>query len=291
DSMTILRDGRTIGRYAVKDIEPRRAVSLMAGRDITSVFPVKEPIAVERPALEVTDVRLRRGQTGWSLSLNHGEILGLGGLQGQGQRDFLLWLYGAGPGSGSVARDNRAVKIRRPGDALKNGIVLIPEDRALEGLHLNLPVRWNLAMATLRKRSHVGVLALGREKSFAAAVVKQMAIRLTSLFQPVSSLSGGTQQKVVIGKFMAVDPAVLLFVDSTRGIDVQTKFEFYEMLRNLAKAGAACVVYSSDTEELVGLCDRVAVFHDGSPVRMLDGEEVTQDAVVLASFAAVEEVA
>jgi ribose transport system ATP-binding protein len=107
----------------------------------------------------------------------------------------------------------------------------------------------------------------------------------------VSSLSGGTQQKVVIGKFMAVDPAVLLFVDSTRGIDVQTKFEFYEMLRNLAKAGAACVVYSSDTEELVGLCDRVAVFHDGSPVRMLDGEEVTQDAVVLASFAAVEEVA
>jgi ribose transport system ATP-binding protein len=169
--------------------------------------------------------------------------------------------------------------------------VLIPEDRALEGLHLNLPVRWNLAMATLRKRSRVGVLSLGAEKAFATAAVRRMAIRLTSLFQPVSSLSGGTQQKVVIGKFMAIDPAVLLFVDSTRGIDVQTKFEFYEMLRTLAQSGAACVLYSSDTEELVGLCDRVAVFHDGAPVSMLKGDEVTQDAVVRASFAAVEEAA
>jgi ribose transport system ATP-binding protein len=291
DSMTILRDGRTIGRYTVKEIEQREAVSLMAGRDITSVFPLKEHSEVDLAALELTNVRLRRGQTPWSLTLHHGEILGLGGLQGQGQRDFLLWLYGAGPGSGTMLRDGKTVRIRRPGDALRHGIVLIPEDRALEGLHLNLPVRWNLAMATLRKRSRVGVLSLGAEKAFATAAVKRMAIRLTSLFQPVSSLSGGTQQKVVIGKFMAVDPAVLLFVDSTRGIDVQTKFEFYEMLRTLAQSGAACVLYSSDTEELVGLCDRVAVFHDGAPVSMLKGDEVTQDAVVRASFAAVEEAA
>jgi ribose transport system ATP-binding protein len=291
DSMTILRDGRTIGRYAVKDIEQRDAVSLMAGRDITSVFPLKEHSEVHHAALELSNMRLRRGQTPWSLTVHHGEILGLGGLQGQGQRDFLLWLYGAGPGSGGMLRDGKAVKIRRPGDALRHGIVLIPEDRALEGLHLNLPVRWNLAMATLRKRSRLGVMSLSGEKAFATATVKRMAIRLTSLFQPVSSLSGGTQQKVVIGKFMAVDPAVLLFVDSTRGIDVQTKFEFYEMLRDLAKSGAACVLYSSDTEELVGLCDRVAVFHDGAPVRMLEGEEVTQEAVIRASFAAVEEAA
>jgi ribose transport system ATP-binding protein len=112
-----------------------------------------------------------------------------------------------------------------------------------------------------------------------------MAVKTSSPFQPVSALSGGTQQKVVIGKFMAADPEVLLFVDSTRGIDVQTKFEFYEMLRGLARAGAACVLYSSDTEELVGLCDRVAVFHDGVPALMLEGEEITQDAVVAASFA------
>jgi len=288
DSMTVLRDGRTIGRYAIDEIGQQDAVSLMAGRDITSVFPAKHLAETTSTALELRNVRLRRGQTPWDLELRRGEILGLGGLQGQGQREFLLWLYGAGAGGGSVIRDGKTVRIRRPGDALRHGIVLIPEDRALEGLHLNLPVRWNLAMATLRRRSHLGVLSMTAEKRFAAEAVARMAIKSSSPFQPVSALSGGTQQKVVIGKFMAVDPAVLLFVDSTRGIDVQTKFEFYEMLRSLARSGAACVLYSSDTEELVGLCDRIAVFHDGVPVQMLVGDEVTQDAVVGASFAAVE---
>lgn len=128
-----------------------------------------------------------------------------------------------------------------------------------------------------------------RERSFADESIKRMAIKTSSPFQPVSALSGGTQQKVVIGKFIALEPKVLLFVDSTRGIDVHTKFEFYEMLRELARTGAVCVIYSSDTEELVGLCDRVAVFHDGGPARMLEGTEITQDAVVAASFAVATE--
>jgi ribose transport system ATP-binding protein len=140
-------------------------------------------------------------------------------------------------------------------------------------------------MATLGRRSRLGLMRMGAEKALAASRIEQMSIKVGSPFQAVSALSGGTQQKVVIGKFMEADPQVLLFVDSTRGIDVQTKFEFYEMLRELADGGAACVVYSSDTEELVGLCDRVAVFHDGEPALMLEGDEITQDAVVAASFA------
>ena len=116
-----------------------------------------------------------------------------------------------------------------------------------------------------------------------------MAIKVGSPFQPASALSGGTQQKVVIGKYLAANPEVILFVDSTRGIDVETKFEFYEMLRRLADDGTACVLYSSDTEELVGLCDRVAVFHDGVPARMLEGDDVSQSSVVAASFAVVRE--
>ena len=115
-----------------------------------------------------------------------------------------------------------------------------------------------------------------------------MSIRVSSPFQAVSALSGGTQQKVVIGKFMEAGPEVILFVDATRGIDVQTKFEFYEMLRELADGGVACILYSSDTAELVGLCDRVAVFHDGEPALMLEGSEITQDALVAASFAVVK---
>src|SRR5581483_4617744 len=147
------------------------------------------------------------------------------------------------------------VKIHGPADALRHGIVLIPENRAGEGLHLNLPVRWNLAMATLGRRSRLGVLRIGAEKELAEATIERMSIKADSPFQPVAALSGGTQQKVVIAKFMASRPDVLLFVDSTRGIDVQTKFEFYEMLRRLADRRASCVLYSSDTEELVGVCD------------------------------------
>ena len=127
------------------------------------------------------------------------------------------------------------------------------------------------------------------ERELASATIARMSIKTDSPFQPVAALSGGTQQKVVIAKFMESHPDVLLFVDSTRGIDVQTKFEFYEMLRGLADGGAACVLYSSDTEELVGLCDRIAVFHDGVPALMLEGDEITQDAVVAASFAVVRE--
>jgi ribose transport system ATP-binding protein len=289
DSMTILRDGRTVGRYGIGEIDQRRAVSLMAGRDITAAFPDKGLAETKGVALEVRDVQLNRRHAPWSLEVQRGEILGLGGLQGQGQREFLHWLYGAGPGHGQMLRDGVPVRIRRPAQALDHGIVLIPEDRAVEGLHLNLPVRWNLAMATLRRRARFGVIRTGEERAFAARAIESMAIKTSSPFDPVSALSGGTQQKVVIGKFMATEPAVLLFVDSTRGIDVQTKFEFYEMLRGLARAGAACVLYSSDTEELVGLCDRVAVFHDGVPAMMLEGDEITQDAVVAGSFAVAQE--
>ena len=289
DRMTIFRDGRTVAEHGVDEIDQRAAVNLMAGRDVRAIFPNKRKTTVDEPALELRDVRLRRGHQPWSLTLYRGEILGLGGLQGQGQRHFLHWLYGDGPGRGDVLRNGRRVSIRRPGDALQHGIVLIPEDRAAEGLHPSLPVRWNLAMATLARRAKLGVIEMGAERQLARSYIDRMAIKIGSPFQPASALSGGTQQKVVIGKYLAADPEVVLFVDSTRGIDVQTKFEFYEMLRSLANEGAACVLYSSDTEELVGLCDRVAVFHDGVPARMLEGDEVSQSSVVAASFAVVRE--
>jgi len=289
DAMTILRDGRSVGRYSVDEIAQAAAVSLMAGRDVRAIYPRKAGRATRVPSLQLNDVRLHRDQAPWSLTLFRGEILGLGGLQGQGQKRFLHWLFGVENASGTVERDGRRLRIRSPADALRHRIVLIPEDRATEGLHVNLPVRWNVAMATLRRRARLGVLRMRAERLLAQRVIEEMAIRASSPLQPVSALSGGTQQKVVIAKFMQAEPSVLLFVDSTRGIDVQTKFEFYRMLRRLADDGATCVVYSSDTEELVGLCDRIAVFHDGRPALMLEGDEITQDRVVAAAFAVVHE--
>lgn len=289
DSMTILRDGKTVGRFTTGEVNQQEAVRLMAGRDIRTIFPPKAGRSQRTTALEVRDVLLRPKSAAWHMELHHGEVLGLGGLEGQGQREFLLWLYGrGGVARGTVLRDGEPIKLRRPADALAQGIVFIPEDRKVEGLHLDLPVRWNLAMATLGARSHGGVLNLPEERAFARRIVGELDIRVGSPMQLASTLSGGTQQKVVLGKFMASNPSVLLFVDPTRGIDVRTKFGFYEMLRELAARGAACVLYSSDTEELVGLCDRIAVFHDGSPVRILEGEEITQEAIVGASFAVSE---
>jgi ribose transport system ATP-binding protein len=285
DAMTILRDGATIGRYDVNQISQHEAVNLMAGQDVRAIFPQKHPAPANTVALELSQVRLRPGQEPWALDFRRGEILGLGGLEGQGQREFLSWIYGIGPGSGAVKRGDTQLKIRGPADALAQGIVLIPEDRKVEGLHLDLPVRWNLAMATLGERSTLGVIHMRTEREFAHDAIEQMAIKVGSPFQPASALSGGTQQKVVLGKFMARNPSVILFVDAMRGIDVQTKFGFYGMLRELARSGATCVLYSSDTEELVGLCDRIAVFSDGAPVRVLEESEITLDAVVAASFA------
>jgi len=288
DAMTVLRDGRTVGRFPVGAVSQNEVVALMAGQDVRTIFPEKPALGAARPALELRDVRLRPDRPPWSLQVRRGEILGLGGLEGQGQRELLAWLYGTAKGTGTVLMDGRPVRVRRPSDALRHGIVLIPEDRKAEGLHLELPVRWNLAMATLRRRSHFGVIRMRAERDFADEAIRRLKIKLNSPFDAASTLSGGTQQKVVIGKFMAREPSVLLFVDPTRGIDVQTKFGFYEMVRDLASAGATCLLYSSDTEELVGVCDRVAVFCDGVPARVLQGEEITQDAVVAASFAVVE---
>jgi ribose transport system ATP-binding protein len=287
ESMTILRDGKTVGYFEVAEMSRQDAVRLMAGRDVSTSFPAKSRRKEGATALELRDVQLRRGCSPWQLDLRRGEILGLGGLEGQGQRELLAWLYGSGLGSGNALRDGRPLKIRRPADALRQGIAYIPEDRKVEGLHLDLPVRWNLAMATLGQRSRFGFIRTRAEKELANKLIDEGAIKVDSPFQLASSLSGGTQQKVVLGKFLARRPSILLFVDPTRGIDVQTKFAFYEMMRDVARAGASCVMYSSDTEELVGLCDRVAVFHDGMPLRILEGDEITQEAIVAASFAVI----
>jgi ribose transport system ATP-binding protein len=285
DEFTILRDGRTVARGQLGDVSPTEAVRLMAGRDVQTAFPAKPQCCPTETALEVRGVKLTPGAGSWNLSLRKGEVLGLGGLEGQGQREFLRWLYGQHPAQGAVLRNGRSLRVRRPKDALKAGIVYIPEDRKAEALHLDLPVRWNIAMATLPQRSLLGFIRLREERKLAAEVIDRLSIKVDSSSSPVSRLSGGTQQKVVLGKFMTADPDVLLFMDPTRGIDVHTKFEFYELIRGLTAQGKSCIVYSSDTAELAGIADRVAVFHSGAVAAVLEGDSVTQEAIVAASFA------
>jgi ribose transport system ATP-binding protein len=218
-----------------------------------------------------------------SLRLSAGEVIGLGGLDGQGQRELLLALFGVLLGTtGEVLIDDRPVAITGPhGAKCKDvGMALIPEDRKTEGLMLPMSVRDNLSFAALDALSRWGVIDKAAERDAVDRIVRLLGVRTDGTDLPAGSLSGGNQQKLVIGKWLMMAPRILLLNDPTRGIDVGTKQEMYQLLRQLADAGAAILFYSTDYDELVGCCDRVLVMYDGAIKRELIGAEITERALV-----------
>ena len=218
-----------------------------------------------------------------SFSARAGEIVGFGGLDGQGQRELLLALFGVLRGvSGEVLIDGEATRINSPRAAksARIGMALIPEDRKTEGLMLPMSVLDNLSFAALGGMSRGGIIDRTRERQAVAEMIKLLAIKTDGTGVPVGSLSGGNQQKVVIAKWLMRNPRIILLNDPTRGIDVGTKEEIYVLLRKLADAGAAVVLYSTDYDELIGLCDKVLVLYDGSIKRALVGDEITERALI-----------
>jgi ribose transport system ATP-binding protein len=210
-------------------------------------------------------------------------VIGLGGLDGQGQRELLLALFGVLQGTtGEVLIDGRPVAIAGPNVAKRKriGMALIPEDRKTEGLMLPMSVRDNLSFAALDRLSHWGVVDGAAEQHAVERIVRLLAIRTDGTAVPAGSLSGGNQQKLVIGKWLMMAPRILLLNDPTRGIDVGTKQEMYQLLRELAENGAAILFYSTDYDELIGCCDRVLVMYDGAIRRELIGPEITERALV-----------
>ena len=200
-------------------------------------------------------------------------MVGLGGLDGQGQRELLLALFGVLRGTtGEIRIDGRPVAITGPHAAKRReiGMALIPEDRKTEGLMLPMSVRDNLSFAALGTLSRWGVVDAAAERDAVERIVQLLAVRTDGTSMPAGSLSGGNQQKLVIGKWLMMAPRILLLNDPTRGIDVGTKQEMYQLLRELADAGAAILFYSTDYDELVGCCDRVLVMYDGAVSRELD---------------------
>ena len=218
------------------------------------------------------------------MQLREGEILGLGGLQGQGQSDLLLALFGAVPHSGTVRLAGEEAHFSRPRKAMKNGLAFVPGDRGGEGL---LPIRSILENLLLPSWSHYGTfLNLRRARNDSEEVSQGLRLKMGSLDHPVSSLSGGNAQKVVLGKWLMRDPKVLLLDDPTKGVDVGAKGEFYKILSDLRQRGVAIMLHSSDDEELLGLCDRVLVMRDGMVRRELSGGDLNKPALVSASVGA-----
>ena len=285
DECTVFRNGRSVATYAAGTKTDNEVVELMIGREYSAVYPARSP-RERRDAPPVLEVR----RLGWtdrlsdiSLQLHAGEVIGLGGLDGQGQRELLLALFGVLNGvSGEVLVDGRPVTIDGPHTAKRRsiGMALIPEDRKTEGLMLPMSVRDNLSFAALPALSRLGVVDKAAERTAVERMMRLLAIRAGGTGLPAGSLSGGNQQKVVIGKWLMMSPRILLLNDPTRGIDVGTKQEMYRLLRELADSGAAILFYSTDYDELVGCCDRVLVMYDGAIRRELVGGQITERALV-----------
>ncbi len=260
---------------------------MMIGRDIEHAFPPKPaPRAVPAPgapALEIRSLTWNARLHDIDIAVWPGEIVGLGGLDGQGQRELFLALFGVLRGvSGEVLLGGKPVQVRDPRQAKSTdfGIALVPEDRKTDGLMLPMSVNDNLSLAALDRLSRAGVLVAAEEAKAVAGIVRRLSIKVGETGDAVGTLSGGNQQKVVIGKWLINAPRILLLSDPTRGIDVGTKQEMYALIRNLADEGAAVILYSTDYAELIGCCDRVAVFFDGRIVRWLAGAELTERALV-----------
>ena len=219
---------------------------------------------------------------GVSFELHDGELLGLGGLRGQGQNDILLALFGALPFTGNTTLSDRQVHFTHPRQAMRAGVAYVPGDRGSEGL---LPIRSILENLQLPSWQRYGVpLQLQKARQDATMMARQLNIVMSSLNSPVSSLSGGNAQKVVLGKWLLRNPQVLLLDDPTKGVDVKAKEDFYKILSELKDIGAAILFYSSDDEELLGLCDRGLVLHDGQLQAELTGARLTRSDLVAASM-------
>ncbi|MET0828076.1 MAG: sugar ABC transporter ATP-binding protein [Microbacterium sp.] len=282
DRGTVLRDGASVGEFTRGAWSDDDLVSLMAGRTARRHFPDPPPApAGDAPlALEVRGLR-SEGLSGVDLTARRGEIVGIGGLQGQGQTELLRCLFGAAPAVADVWNiGGRPTRRLTPPRAVRRGMGFVPEDRKTEGLALTLSVGENLLAPWLRPLAPGGRIQLRSERPWVDRVLGALSVRTRGPHEAVGALSGGNQQKVVFGRWIDRDRSVLLLHDPTRGIDVRAKQELYAAMLELAASGVAVVWFSTEVEELVHMCHRVAVLYRGRVTRELEGDAITPDAIV-----------
>lgn len=286
DKATILRNGRTVGTRDIAKTSERELVDLMI-EGASALQRERAPIARQDTAvrLQVEDLQTRVLR-GVNVSVHDGELLGLGGLQGQGQADLLMAVFGAIRSTGKIIISGESRSFSHPRAAMKAEVALVPGDRGSEGVLLIRSILENLMLPSW---SRYGTpIRMGQARANGAQIAQELKMVMASLDAPVSSLSGGNAQKVVIGKWLLRSPKLLLLNDPTKGIDVGAKAEFYSLLDQLREAGTAIVFYSSDDDELLGLCNRVLVLHDGRISAELQGDALTRENLVGASMGAAQ---
>jgi len=283
DAITVLKDGGKVATVDRRNVKEEDVVRLMVGRDLSEVFPRKtalDELAARETMLEVRDLRAK-GVDDASFSVRSGEVVGLAGLEGQGQHDLLLALFGANAAvSGQIKIAGVESVVRKPSDAIRLGVGLVPVDRRTEGVVLPLSISENIALASLGRRQRWGWVDRRKERDVVLRAISDLGIHATGPAAGLVTLSGGNQQKVVLGKWLATTPRVLLMDDPTRGVDIEARSDIYRQIREIAARGVAILVNSTDTLELVGLCDRVLVMFEGRLARELVGEAITEEAIV-----------
>ncbi|MFT4036925.1 MAG: sugar ABC transporter ATP-binding protein [Thermomicrobiales bacterium] len=290
DRATIFRDGQSVGVVDVATASDDDIVQLMIGRPLREAFPPRPPRpAVEEPLLQVQGLGWENRLRDVSFTIHKGEIVGLSGLEGQGQGDLLFALFGVYIGmTGDVTLRGKPIRLAGPRAAMAAGLALVPEDRKTQGLILPLPVDENVTLATLPAVSHNGVVSSAEVERDTLAMRDSLSIRMAGPEIPVRYLSGGNQQKVAIAKWLLTDADVYLLYDPTRGIDVGAKQEIYQLMHRLTAEGHGILFFSTDLAEVVGLCDRALVMYEGGIARELRGRSLTEANLVAAAVGLAE---
>ncbi|MHB9856885.1 sugar ABC transporter ATP-binding protein [Streptomyces sp. YIM S03343] len=285
DRVTVLRDGRSVGQVPASTPQDE-LVRLMVGRSIEQQYP-REAADPGAPLLSVSGLTRDGVFHDVGFDVRAGEVVGVAGLVGAGRTEVARAIFGADPyNSGTVEVAGRRLPRHDVGAAMAAGVGLVPEDRKGQGLVLDASVQENLGLVTLRAASRVGWVDRRAQRTAAARIAEQLGVRMAGLGQHVRTLSGGNQQKVVIGKWLLADTKVLILDEPTRGIDVGAKVEIYQLINELTAAGHAVLMISSDLPEVLGMSDRVLVMNQGRIAGELPAHEATQDTVMALAVAA-----
>jgi len=280
DRVTVLRDGRLVDTNPVSEIDRDGIIRRMVGRELKENFP-KRPVQFGEEALRVEGLRRAGVLEDISFSVRRGEILGIAGLVGAGRTELARAIFGADRrDAGQIFVHGRPVQIRHPADAIRHGIGLMTEDRKLQGLILGMVVRENTTLANLPAVSRLGFINRRQEAVATRRFVDSLSIRTPSIEQTVRNLSGGTQQKVVLAKWLFTHSDILIFDEPTRGIDVGSKVEIYELMNELVERGSAVIMISSELPEILGMSDRILVMHEGRIAGILSREEATPEQIM-----------
>ncbi len=279
DTVTVMRDGKVIDTRPVEEFTRMDMISMMVGRSIEKEFP-ERPRKVSTPLMEVEGIKTKKLHD-ISFTLNKGEILGLVGLVGAGRTEIVRALFGADKiKAGTIKLDGEVVAIRNPRDAMKRGISFVPEDRKQQGLILPFSVENNISIATLKNLYKFGILDKNKERQIAEKHIKTLKIKTPTARTAVESLSGGNQQKCIIGRWMEIQPRILIMDEPTRGIDVGAKYEIYLLMKDIVENGGSVILISSELPEVLNMSNRVLTVCDGRINGEFDPEKASVDEIM-----------